>query len=355
MKQIQKIVLIGILSIFIFSSCRDELTIDTDSTKGLTTSSKLTELIKNTSLNDGSNDNIIDKANCFNIELPITVFVNGLEILVSSEDDFDKIESIFDEFDDDDDNLQIEFPIKIVLSDFTEIEIENENELNTFSADCNGENEMDDDIECIDFQFPIDFSIFNTVTEEISQITIKSNQELHDFIKDLDNDDVANIDFPINVVLSDGTIFSTNSLKELEDAIENAIDDCDEDDDFDFNDDDCVDCSPDQLAVLLTGCSDWFVDKLEINDDKLEDNYIGFIFNFLSDGTITVLDGGTNHTGTWNSSGSGLNITVAIDIPTLPDFNANWNLHEIEDQPDEKKVDLRQNNDDRLRFESVCN
>ena len=355
MKQIQKIVLIGILSIFIFSSCRDELTIDTDSTKGLTTSSKLTELIKNTSLNDGSNDNIIDKANCFNIELPITVFVNGLEILVSSKDDFDKIESIFDEFDDDDDNLQIKFPIKIVLSDFTEIEIENENELNTFSADCNGENEMDDDIECIDFQFPIDFSIFNTVTEEISQITIKSNQELHDFIRDLDNDDVANIDFPINVVLSDGTIFSTNSLEELEDAIENAIDDCDEDDDFDFNDDDCIDCSPDQLAVLLTDCGNWFVDKLEINDNKLEDNYVGFTFNFFNDGTISVVDGGTNHPGTWTSSGSGLNIIVVIDIPTLPDFNANWNLHEIEDQPGEKKVDLRQNNDDRLRFESVCN
>jgi hypothetical protein len=321
----------------------------------LAANSIVANLMQRTASNDGSNDNIIDNSNCFDVQLPVTVIANGIEITVDSESDFDIIEDIFDEYDEDDNTIEIIFPITIILVDFTEVVINSISELNSYSVTCNGENESDDDIECIDFQFPINFSIFNTVTEEINQVTINSNKELHDFIRDLDNDDVANIDFPINVILSDGTIFSTNSLEELEDAIENAIDDCDEDDDFDFNDDDCIDCTPDQLAVLLTGCSDWFVDKLEINDNKLEDNYVGFSFNFFSDGTITVVEGGTNHSGTWTSSGSGLSITVTIDIPTLPDFNADWNLHEIEDQPGEKKVDLRQNNDDRLRFESVCN
>ncbi len=352
---INKLVLIGMFSILFLSSCRDELTIDTDSTRGLTSNSKLTNLIKNTSLNDGSNDNILDKANCFNIELPVTVIVNGQEIIVNDDDDFDSIEDIFEEFDDDDDIVQFDFPITIVLSDFTELVINNESELNVFSDDCNGENESDDDIECIDFQFPINFSIFNTVTEEIDQIIINSDRELHDFIRDLDNDDVVNIEFPLSIFLWDGTVLSTNSLDELENVIENAKDDCDEDDDFDFDDDDCIDCSTDQLTILLTSCSDWFVDKLELNDTKLEDNYTGFTFNFFNDGTITVLDGGSNHSGTWNTSGTGLNIMVTIDIPTLPDFNANWNLHEIEERSGENKVDLRQNNDDRLRFESTCN
>jgi hypothetical protein len=340
------------MSILLLGSCRTEETI---SEGGFTQDAKLANLIERTSLNDGSTDNIIDKSNCFTVQLPVTVIVNGLEIIADSKEDFDTIEAIFDELDDDDDKLQIEFPITIVLSDFTEIRINNQNEFDDFSDDCNGENEPDDDIECIDFKYPIQVSVFNTISEQRTSVTINSDKEMHDFIHDLDDNDVADIQFPLTLILFDASEVTVTSLDALEDFIDDAEDDCDEDDDFDFDDDDCQNCTEEQVLDILTACTDWSVDKLELNDNDLEDNYIGYTFNFSTDGTVTVQNSTETFSGTWSASGSGQSITVIIDISSLPDFNASWNLHEIEQSGTESKVDLRLPNDDRLRFESTCN
>ena len=343
-----------IFIILLFSSCRSEL-ID-NLTVTLEPNSNVANLIENTSLNDGSKDNIIDNANCFTVNLPVTVIVNGTTVVVATEADYAVVEAIFDASDTDTDTLEIIFPITITWSNFNNQVVNNQSEFENFRSMCNGENEVDDDIECIDFNYPITATIFDTVTEQTNAITINSDNELHDFLENIDNDDIVTIDFPITVVLFDGTVQSINSLDELETVIDDAKDTCDEDDDFDFDDDDCIGCSQDQLTTILTGCADWTVDKLEVNDDELEDNFIGFKFNFFSNGTIDVLDDmGVTHPGTWSSSGTGLGIMVVIDIPTLPDFNATWDLHEINENGSTKKVDLRQSNSDRLRFESPCN
>jgi len=349
--------IILIASIIVLMSCRSEEIIDTtiNGEQALKGNSTVASLIQRTSLNDGSTDNIIDNANCFTVQLPVTIQVNGLEIIVDSEEDFETIEAIFDEFDDDDDKLQIEFPITIILSDFTEISIIDENEFEDFLDDCNGENEDDDDIECLDFQYPIEVTIFNTTTEQTTNIIINSDKDMHDFIKDLDDNDIATIQFPITVVLADMTERSVENLDQLEDLIKDTEDDCDEDDDFDFDDDDCQNCTQEQVLDILIDCTDWTVDKLELNDEDLEDNYNGYSFNFSNDGTITAQNSTDTFSGTWSASGSGQNITVVIDISSLPDFNASWNLHEIEQNVNENKVDLRLPNDNRLRFESTCN
>ena len=122
MKSITKYTAILVVSIITLISCRSEDFIDTtfNGEEGLKANSTVASLIQRTSLNDGSTDNIIDNANCFTVQLPVTIQVNGLDMIVDSMDDFETIEAIFDEFDDDDNDLQIEFPITIVLSDFTE-------------------------------------------------------------------------------------------------------------------------------------------------------------------------------------------------------------------------------------------
>ena len=355
MIQLKKIIALVMFSVLIFSSCRvEEINVDT---KFLRNNSTIATLMENTSLNDGSTDNIIDQANCFTVKLPVTVIANTIQVIVNTEADYAVVEAIFDASDVDTDTLEIIFPITIMLSNFNIEVITDQSEFDSFRSMCNGENEFDDDIECLDFNYPITGSIFDTVTNQMDTFTISSDNELHTFLEDLDNDDVVSINFPITVTLFDGTVVNIVDLDQLETVIDNAKDDCDEDDDFDFNDDDCVGCSTNQFETLLTGCTDWTVDKLELSNVKLEDNYIGFQFNFINDGTITALDTntGTTHTGTWSSSGTGQNITVIVTITTLPDFNANWTLHEIEDFPGQKKVDLRQSNNDRLRFETPCN
>jgi hypothetical protein len=337
--------------VLVLASCRAEETI---SEGGFTQEAKIANLIERTSLKDGSGDNILDMSNCFTVQLPVTVIVNGIEVFVETEDNLEDVEDIFDASEDDINEIEFVFPIQIIFNDFVSMDVNNQQQFDGLSDDCNGENESDDDIECIDFKYPIEVSVFNTITEETMNISIQNDEEMYDFIHDLDDNDVVDIKFPLILILSDTSEVTVTSLDALEDFIDDAQDACDEDDDFDFDDDDCQNCTEEQVLDVLTDCTDWTVDKLEIDDNKLEDDYIGYTFNFSTDGTVTVENSTETFNGTWSASGSGQNIIVIIDIPSLPDFNASWDLHEIEEDDGETKVDLRIG-DDRLRFDNTCN
>ncbi|WP_298510572.1 hypothetical protein [uncultured Kordia sp.] len=355
MKALTQLFAIALLFVMISTSCRTEdmEVIEAPQEQTFDINSPVKSLMQRTATNDGSFDNIIDNANCVSIQLPVIVVVNGLEITVDSQEDFATIEAIFDEFDDDNDNLEIQFPITITLTDFTEVVINNAIEFATFTANCNGQNVSDDDIECLDFNYPIVASFFNTNNELLETISIMNDAEMYVFIENIDDNDIITIQFPITVTTFDGQTITINNFTELENTINSYDDVCDEDDDYDYNDDDCNNCTNDQLATVLSQCSNWMVDKLERNDNDLEDTYVGYNFNFGTDGSIQITSGAGNFAGTWQSSGSGNNISVIINIPDFPDFNATWNLHEIEQENDETKVDLRLG-DDRLRFESDC-
>ncbi|MCM4152822.1 hypothetical protein DHD05_14595 [Arenibacter sp. N53] len=132
---------------------------------------------------------------------------------------------------------------------------------------------------------------------------------------------------------------------------DNSTDDSSSDDN---SNDDCNNCSVSQLTDVLTACSDWYVDKLEVNDNDLEDNLSGYSFNFSSDGSIGVSSNGNTYTGLWTASGSGNSIQVVLTISDLSDLEATWTLHEIELENGESKVDLRVGGDDRLRFKNNC-
>lgn len=344
-----------LLFVFLFA-CRSEETVFKQAPEDevLVANSLVADLMQKTSFNDGSNDNIIDKANCFNIKLPITVSVNGNNLTITNTEDYKIIEYIFDDDDDDDDTLIISFPITIILSDFTNITINNDAELYNYSSKCNGENEEDDDIECLDFNYPITASYYNSSNEVINTITISSDIQLYGFIKNLKNTDFVTIKFPITVYLYDKTEIIINNLVELKNLIETYSNMCDEDDDYDYNDDDCNDCNKDELLNILTNCSGWTIDKLERYGNDYDDYYDGYTFNFRADGTVVVYYSNNTDYGTYTSSGSGNNLIVTINIPDLPYCNNNWVLHEISNFS-ETKIDLRVGNNDRMRYKNKCN
>ncbi len=356
MQNLVKIFTILMLFSLVLTSCRKEesVLIEGPQDETLKANSAVANLLRRTATRDGSDDNIVDKANCFSVDFPFTVIVNGEPLTVTNEDDLDTIEDIFDEFDDDEDTLEINFPVTIILSDFSEEEINSVDEFEAFVDECEGENEYDDDIECIDIQYPVTASIFNANNELLDTVTISTDKELYEFLEDLDEEDIVEIDFPIIVILSDGTEISVSGLDSLEDIIEDAEDDCDEDDDYDYNDDDCDNCTTEGFADFITGCDGWYVKDLERNDMELTDQYSGYTFSFGSDGSITAETSTESFPGTWESTGSGNNISVTINFPDLSDFNAIWMLHEIEQEGDERQVDLRMDNDDELEFRSNC-
>lgn len=135
---------------------------------------------------------------------------------------------------------------------------------------------------------------------------------------------------------------------------DDSNDDMDDDSNDNSTDDDCNSCTVDQLTDVLTACDDWFVDKLERNDNSLEDNFTSYKFNFSAEGMVSVSDGSANYSGTWEASGSGNSIQVVLTIMDLPDLEDTWTLHEIELYNGETDVDFRINGEDRLRFRNQC-
>lgn len=355
MKTLKPILLLVLGVLLTLTSCRteDDLAIDPPTEETIEANSTVANLMSRTASNDGSSDNIIDSASCLSVQLPVTVTVNGIELIINDEDGYEDIEDIIDLFDDDVDSVIITYPITVILTDFSTVVVNSDAELAALAANCVGENEDDDDIECIDFQYPITASVFDENNDLINTITINNDNDMYDFIDDLDEFAAVTINFPITVIFADGSTQTINSIQELEDAIEMADDTCDEDDDNDFDDDDCDNCTTNDLDTVFADCTEWTVDKLERNDNDLEDTYVGYVFEFNNDGTILVTQGSNTFNGTWEASGSGNNISVVINVIGLPDFNDAWNLHEIEQDDDEVDVDLRLG-DDRLRFESDC-
>ncbi|QBA64759.1 hypothetical protein [Muriicola soli] len=357
MKHLMKISILILIWSLVITSCRKEESefIQGPQEQALKANSAVANLLQRTAMKDGSDDNIVDQANCISLEFPFTVVVNGMELTVNSEEDLDTVEDILDEFDDDDDTIEIEFPITIILNDFSEVLINSLDVFEDYLDDCEGENEYDDDIECIDIAYPITVTIFDTNNEIIDTITINNDRELYFFIDELDDDKIVNVEFPITLILSDGTEISVSNLEQLEDVIDEAEDDCDEDDDYDYNDDDCDTCTSEQLSAFVTGCDNWYVKDFERNDMDLDEQYEGYTFTFLNDGTLTANTSTESFPGTWSASGSANAITVTINIPDLPDFNDEWLLHELDQDGDEREVDLRLPNDDELEFRSSCN
>ncbi|MBK5210170.1 MAG: hypothetical protein JJE44_11820 [Flavobacteriaceae bacterium] len=228
-KTLLKIMLLN-LGFFATISCQNEhnLLIEPSSNEIIKANTTITSLLQRMVTHDGSKDNIIDNSDCLSVELPVTVVANGIELTINSETDYALIEAIFNESDDDTDTLNITFPIEIILNDFSNIIINNNDELEDLAKDCDEEN--DTDIECIDFVYPITFSIYNSSSQLSETLVVKSDEQLYELLEDLEDYYIIQINFPISLISEDETIQSITSMEELETAIKAADEICNDDD-----------------------------------------------------------------------------------------------------------------------------
>ena len=328
--KMKTLLLIPFFALLLFTSCQDEVIDITapEESEALTASSELTSLISAASIKDGSADNIIDHASCTEIKLPVTVVVNGLEIRIDSREDYKVIEGIFNKFEDDDDELEIIFPITIILSDHEEITIQNSDALEDLIEDCRGDNEEDEDIECIDFQYPISFSVYNQQFQIINVVTIENDRQLHRFIKRVINAEVlASLNFPVTMVLADGSTIQANNNIQLARIIKEAKNACDEDDDNDYGDDDFT---KERLDEYLKICP-WVVHEFNRNANSLTDQYREYALNFKEDGVVVMrARGGNVLTGTWSTRITPRGALLKMTFETLADFTLEWIVYDIE-------------------------
>ncbi len=337
-----------LVAAFSFNACQEafEELPQPDELQTINASSSTAKLIENTASNDGSFDNIVDGASCFALEFPYTVRANGIEITIESKEGLHLIEEIFDELEYDEDFLEIIFPVVITLADFTEIEIAGIDDLREVAQEC-VEGGADDDIECIDFVYPITIYTFDINEVETGSVTVESDKDLRTFFAGLDDNDLIGIDFPVALELYDGTKMEVRNNAELANAIEMAKEACDEDDDNDYNDDDFT---QERLENLLVECP-WLIHEVIRDEVNQSDQYFEYVMNFTEDGGVTVKDRmGNSLMGGWSTRVTDHGILLNLEFDVLVDFNLEWFVYEI----GEGKIKLYAEGGNRIIMHSVC-
>lgn len=311
-----------------FTSCQEEFEeVGGDEQETLMAGSNTADLIVKTSSNDGSFDNIVDGASCIAVKFPYTVDVGGIQITIDSREDLHLIEEIFDEFDDDQDILEFIFPITITLGDFTEVVIENKQQLRELAEECR-EGGEDDDIECIDFVYPITLFTFDINEQQTGTVVVESDKDMRRFFEGLGENDLIGIDFPVTLKKYDGTEIVVDSNAELAMALEAAKDECDEDDDNDYNDDDF---DEERFVNFLTECP-WEVREIiRTNVDQTQD-FFEYVLDFNQEGGVTLEDGfGNVAEGEWSVEFTEYGPLLELAFPEYEIFNVKWLVYEIGD------------------------
>ncbi|MBP2830904.1 hypothetical protein J8281_01790 [Aquimarina sp. U1-2] len=213
--------LIIVITCFMMSSCQEEErelidpTIDTT----ISTNSTLAKLMKNVVIHDGSYDDIVDGGNCFSIDLPYILLVNGEPKTILQREDYNTIGST--------DRIDIQFPVMVTFSDYQQATINSVKELEAISSQC----EVDDeDIECIDFIYPIQISTFNTRSNSLSATLLNHDFDFFLFMSSIDENTSFSINYPIDLVLYTGESIDTQHNSGLQEAISKVVSACDEND-----------------------------------------------------------------------------------------------------------------------------
>jgi len=336
-----------LVAVLAFTSCQKEEPFETDidQEKTLTVSAAAVELIKQTVSNDGSYDNIVDGASCFDIRFPYMVSVNGLELTIDSMEDLQTIEEILDIADDNEDIMEIVFPITITMADYTEITINGVQDLREIAEQCI-EGGDDDDIECIDIVYPVTVFTYNPNFQQTAAVTVEHDMELRRFFAGLQDTDLISFDFPVSFEHLDGTKVTVNSNSELADAIERAKKACDEDDDNDHNDDDFT---KERLDSLLVKCP-WTMEKFEGMTVSGADHDGDYVLTFGEDGKISA-DNRYGHSiqGEWSTIISDFRLVLEMEFTDASGLDATWHVYEIE----EGTIVLF-TGDDKIVLESNC-
>jgi hypothetical protein len=221
MKKLKIITGIALMTILGFTSCQSEI----DSVQGQnpntnSANSTTTSNLERTSKYDGSFDDFLDGASCSSIILPVTAKINGVQVSIFSKLDYQQVISIFGQFNNDQDTVVLQFPLKVKLSNYTEATVNNQTEYNAILTACTAaEASGHDAISSVNISFPITILTYNLSLQQTGSIVITSEQQLYTYMSNVSTTEFYSVNYPISVTIADGTKTTVSSDAELQAAI----------------------------------------------------------------------------------------------------------------------------------------
>ncbi|MCF7561080.1 hypothetical protein L3X39_10575 [Sabulilitoribacter multivorans] len=221
-----KFITVTLLLTFIgFTSCQDEDDkVNGENPEANAANSQTAQHLKRSSMHDGSFDDFLDGVSCSSILLPVTATVNGTEVNVVSESDYATVIDILSEYNNDDDEVVLHFPLSVKLSNYTEVSVSNQLEYNALILACNqAENAAEAAINCLDINFPITIFTYNLNFTQTGSVVIESEEQLYTFMNDFSNDEYFAVKYPITANMNSETVISIASDLDLQTRITECI------------------------------------------------------------------------------------------------------------------------------------
>ena len=313
-------ILIYLLSLLFFSCQTEENEIIQDSSQNLSNTSPLLNLLSRVSQNATSQDNILDNSSCFSVQLPVTIIVNGENIVIDNEADYQTVQDAIDEFSDDDDIVNFIYPITIQYQNFSTQVINDADALEDVLDDCDAEDDFDE-INCISLIYPIVLNIYDSNNQLSSTLTVNNDIQFYNFLENLDDNEFFAINYPISIVDSNGNNVVITSNSQLEEIIEESIDDCDDNSGGSGG-------NANFGTVITSGT--WYVSYYFEDDDNQTSDYNGYNFTFLATGSISVIKATTTTTGSWSNYVENGDDTLELNFnnSNLDELAEDWEITE---------------------------
>ena len=225
MKTLKSITVLLISSLVMMTSCQDE--IDEQQGENPNTNAANSETARNfkrTAMFDGSDDDFLDGNSCSSILLPVTAIVNGTEIRVVNESDYALVTSILAELNNDDDVVELRFPLTVMLSNYTELVVNSQSEYDALINQCEqAEQIAQDAISCVDIDYPVTILTYNLNFNQTGSIVFESEEQFFNYLDNQSAEEVFSINYPIGVTFRNGTSATLESDMDFRSSIESCL------------------------------------------------------------------------------------------------------------------------------------
>ena len=263
--------------------------------------------------------------------MPVSVEVEGDIYVINNQDDIENLEDLI--FETEGGEVNIIFPIDVIIYDYSALRINNQQELDALLVNLESTATIDEILECIGIQYPIEISVFDRDTEITEVLSLENNEQLFTFLQNLNENVIATLSTPVTIILPDGSNVQANTVSELVDIIEDVEDDCEDEDDTVDGDDITIDIF---IETLVNG--EWEIQKFKDDEDNQTRDFRDYQLSFDASGAITALNTDTNETfsGSWNvetNADNELNATIEFTNSALLERlnKDNWIVKKIQD------------------------
>lgn len=325
----------------LFASCQTESIVEIYSTREtITKTTPLTTYVERVVMQNTSQDDIIDKSSCFLIKLPYIVTVNNIQIPINTVNDYLLVQTNINAYPNDNDIVNIHFPIIVVFNDYSEKALSTQTDYNNLFLECQANLNDFGKINCITINFPITINVYDSSNQIASATSITSNQSLYTFFENLEDNKFVAISYPITIINSNGQNITITTNSQFEDVIKSALDTC-----------------PDNTIVPLDfiqviTSNSWKISYYAHDGEKTSD-YDDYIFTFNSNYKVIAIKSGITYNGIWSTKvDNGVReFEIKFETDLLGKLDEGWEVLEF-NSSQLRFRDVEDNNDnDYLFFE----